>query len=158
MRELKTTYHQIEIAYDEESNRWVYVLWGRERFANSLQKAKADIDTPVEGSNLFEKKIAAYFLEWWGKEWQEVQVVGVASFDKQEDCDDTSHSVWVKIRDKTEKVHLKSLYAKSPKNDDLVRQIIEQEKIIKEAKAQRVRLENWMEKFTMTLDDHRAKG
>lgn len=44
--EVKVTYGGIDIAYNEEQNRWEFELRGRERFADSLAKAKEAIDKP----------------------------------------------------------------------------------------------------------------
>lgn len=44
--EVKVTYGGIDIAYNEEQDRWEFELRGRERFADSLAKAKEAIDKP----------------------------------------------------------------------------------------------------------------
>lgn len=43
---MKTTHREIEIIYDEGSNKWLFELRGRDRSAASLAEAKAFIDKP----------------------------------------------------------------------------------------------------------------
>ncbi len=43
---MKTTHREIEITYDEDRNKWLFELRGRDRSADSLAEAKAFIDKP----------------------------------------------------------------------------------------------------------------
>jgi hypothetical protein len=45
--QLSVKYYDITISYSEQNNRWEFELRGRERYAESLAKAKEAIDKPV---------------------------------------------------------------------------------------------------------------
>jgi hypothetical protein len=62
--QVKTTYGGVEIGYDEDRDKWVFELNGRERSAETLLNAKKAIDAkpPAKGKDAF-KRFEAYKAE-----------------------------------------------------------------------------------------------
>ena len=75
----KTIYREVEIAYDENSNRWKFELYGRERTAATLTLAKQAIDAPPpkDKSKVF-ARFQAYKKARYGKGIETVTVTSVA--------------------------------------------------------------------------------
>lgn len=73
MSEVTTTYAGVEITYNEDSNRWMFEIDGRERSAETLTNAKKAIDAPERKKAKKFEKSEVWFRDWSGG-WKKVIV------------------------------------------------------------------------------------
>jgi len=76
VNEVKVTYHDVEITYNEVTDKWLFTLRGREKEAVSLKEAKATIDKPVSKpkGKPFERVKAVY-----GSRLDPVEITSIAA-------------------------------------------------------------------------------
>ncbi len=114
---MKVTHSEIEIEYDEASNRWKFELRGRSRSAESLAKAKEAIDkVPADKQSKF-PQTPAFRVGLWN-EHELVVVTSVKGIGWLKDLE-----VWVKKPDGTRTVEsTKALKANSKDNEAILLQ------------------------------------
>jgi len=75
---MRTEYNGITIVYDELKDKFIFTLRGRERWADSLTKAKVAIDTPVKNKkeSTFEP-VEAYHRSYYSQKFEKVKVTSM---------------------------------------------------------------------------------
>jgi len=68
----------VKVRYDEESNRWLFSLRGRDRSSETLKNAKATIDKPVSEKTKPFEHIPVWYFQYGGNEPVKAEVVGLA--------------------------------------------------------------------------------
>lgn len=123
---MTTTYHDIEITYDEIENKWKFTLRGRDRSADSLGAAKAAIDKqPTEKAKPFEK-IPAWQIHYNGP-IDKVELTSIAERQYGRDY------VWIKdsAGKRSKEVVERSIYPQNPTNDAIIAEIIQKKDALK---------------------------
>lgn len=118
MSEVTTTYKDVEITYDEDTNVWSFELRGKMRDAGSLQAAKKFIDAPVPAGEkpAFERFEAFYVREYGYNGAQRVTVTSIAQPGYKK-----TPRFWVKTADgKREAVEQAEICPITPENEKLV--------------------------------------
>lgn len=123
---MKTTYHEIEIAYDESDDRWHFDLRGRKRSAETLSKAKEAIDKePAEKRKQVFPRFEAYKLSTWDNS-EIVTVTGLG-----DEAWRGQPQFWIVDKSgKRSKEHASSLFPVNEKNTAIVACIIDLKKQI----------------------------
>lgn len=70
---IRQVYQDVEITYHENSNRWVFELSGKERYASSLREAKEAIDKAPKFKRVV-ARFPALLVGWGGDKLDEVMV------------------------------------------------------------------------------------
>lgn len=116
-----TEYKGITISYDEQQNRWNFVLRNRDRIVPSLAEAKKLIDKPAPKDKKPFERVTCWRRSWSeggsGKCWKLVDVTSVTT-QKYHD----EPFVWI-VDQKTkerEKTPCDELYPCNPENDRLI--------------------------------------
>jgi hypothetical protein len=111
---ITTTYKDIEIAYDENSDKWRFELHGKERSSETLASAKSAINkTPKEKSDFVPQP--AILLTYSGSE-----IVTVTSQAEEVGYDKTIQ-YWIKdAKGKRSKESITKLYSPGPANQVLL--------------------------------------
>lgn len=111
---IKVTWHGTEIIYRETQNTWGFTLRGRERSAESLEKAKESIDAPPPADKVPFKRVSVYREERHCT-WAVVEVTSIA------EPRYGSTYCWIAGADKKrEKVNARELYVITESNRDRV--------------------------------------
>jgi hypothetical protein len=76
MSEIKLTYNEVVIRYDEKLDRWLFNLRGRDRSAASLVAAKHAIDATARGESTF-KRFEAWVGNYYSDELKKVEVTSI---------------------------------------------------------------------------------
>lgn len=65
--QIKVTHNDVEITYNEDKSRWEFTLRGRERYAESLAKAREAIDKPPPSPKEEEpfERVEAYYMRYY---------------------------------------------------------------------------------------------
>lgn len=116
-----TTYHDVEIAYDEQANVWRFIARGHERKSSSLALAKEAIDKPDPTEKKPFDKRQAWMLKSFGNP-VEVTVTSTAAGGYGGD------SYWITEGKTRSKMAAHYLYEKSHKNDAIVSELIDLKK------------------------------
>jgi hypothetical protein len=74
---VKQIYQDVEIVYNENTNKWVFELGGKEKLAISLREAKQAIDDAPKQKRAV-VRFPALLLDWQGDKLDEV-IVGAGS-------------------------------------------------------------------------------
>lgn len=126
-KKITVVHDGVTITYEEESNRWTFELRGRERFSESLAKAKEAIDKPepVAKKRKFDPIPGWTRDRWSGDKWKSVKVTSVA------ESQSWRVSVWVTgEHGSREKKDATDIYAANPRNDLMRAEIDDLEKQI----------------------------
>lgn len=137
--EITVEHNGIIIHYNETLNRWEYNLRNRDRWAETLAKAKAAIEKPPPEEKKQFKRVECWFYKGqWDGGWKRVTVTSVAETTYGRDY------VWVSDGERRSKERAKDLYPcgfqndpKIAKSTELLKQISE---IRKEEEKLRARL------------------
>jgi hypothetical protein len=128
-------HRKIQIGYDEDTNRWEFEQGGREYTAESLAKAREDLDKLIDKQ---EKKNFQRIAAWHRRGWNhpEFQMVEVTSIGPHHFGPPSE--AWIAIAGRREKVRVDSLYKCTPELLELIKQS-------EELKQQRVQVEAQLE-------------
>lgn len=131
---LKVTYGEVEIIYDESSDKWTFELRGRCRSMESLAKAKEFIDRPVKDDSEKKFEPVKCWLKRYGDGFKTVTVTSVA------DCDYRKR-VWTVDEHKRRSLEtVDNLYPCGVENDALVASWTELQTQITERRARQTAL------------------
>lgn len=119
---IQITHKEVVITYEEQTDRWLFTLRGRDRMADSLAAAKEAIDKPVpaEKSKPFQK-IPAWWLKY-NDDPEKIEITGIADKDY---CGRTQ--VWIRRSSgqRSKETTEFAIYASDEKTDALAAKIIE---------------------------------
>jgi hypothetical protein len=152
-QQITIVYSDVEIRYDESSNRWNFELRGRERFADSLKAAKEAIDKPEPVKKKPFARISAFRTVRWPMRGQstfeKVEVTSVAA----REGDGPSIQVWVVTRGSSEKVAANSIYQDTPGNIALMETYVEREKEVERLQAEKTKIEKSLTRIEIPSED-----
>src|SRR6516225_9350131 len=133
MNTITVEYNKIQITYDESTNRWEFELRGRDRFSESLAKAKEAIDKPVPADK--PEPTFKPVLCWkgrWSDEWIQFTVTSIAGskYGRQE--------VWASNEKTARSKHpADEMHPCNPHNDAIVAEIQRANRALAEMRKQR---------------------
>lgn len=140
----------VTITYDEQQNKWLFTLRGRDRSADSLAKAREFIDKPVprDKAKPFQK-IPAWFFRY-GEPPVKIEITGIA----EERSYSGGERVWIKCkRSRSKESVAYAIYPQSTKNDALVQQIITKESQVEKLREEISNLRGKLEKLVLPKDE-----
>lgn len=133
MSQIKVEYNGTEIKYNEANDRWEFTLRNRDRYAETLSKAREAIDRPPPVKSKPFERIECWTQTYNG--WEKVTVTSVA----EKGWGDNSYLWVVDSRTNRSKQRNTALYPCNPANDQTVSQVIE---LLKEAKKLRDQIDD----------------
>jgi len=141
MSDIITTYHGVEITYDEHGNKWIFEKGGKERSSATLATAKEAIDKPEPKENNFKRTQV-----WYKSGYDPEKLVDVTAMCETKSYDG-SPEFWIMDGKRRSKQGGRNLYSVTPENNAIFTEITKlkeaEDSIRKRIAAEEKKLKNF---------------
>jgi hypothetical protein len=119
--EIKVNYGGIDIAYDEQDDKWTFTLRGVDRSAKTLANARKAIDAPIPVDKKPFTPVTVYNTTGYGRPLEKITLTSVANKGRYE----YQNQLWMKDKNgDRRKVGINGLYVVNEHNEKLHAEIL----------------------------------